>query len=274
MLAETEDRRFALTPVGAVFGSDHPSMLRQDLLVERSPEWMVPMQHLGDIVRDGGPTGFVREFGCELFDYLDANPAFGDVFNAHMTSLSQDETQLVLEALDTYDFSAFSRVCDIGGGHGHLLCHLLDAQPHLVGTVLERPTVIAEEDRLWAPKVGVEDRCTYEAGDMFEAVPAADAYFMKSIFHDWADEECRRILSTIHEAAPADGRLFVIEAVVPGPSESHIAKRLDMTMMVHAGGRERTESEYAPLFEKSGWTLVETWAPAEGPGSVLEATPI
>lgn len=133
VLEEDDDRRFSLTPVGELFQPDHPSMVRQDLLLERSPEWVLPMQHLGDVVRDGTPNGFVREFGCELFDYLEENPEFGDVFNTHMTSLSQNETHLVLEVLDSYDFSEFSHICDVGGGHGHLLCHLLDAHPHLEG---------------------------------------------------------------------------------------------------------------------------------------------
>jgi hypothetical protein len=44
-----------------------------------------------------------------------------------------------------------------------------------------------------------------------------------------------------------------------------------MTMMVHVGGRERTEAEYAALFEKAGWELVETWVPEAGPFSILEA---
>lgn len=271
VLNEDQERRFTLTPVGKRFQADHPDSVRHHLLVDRSPEWVLPMLHLGDIVEGGGPSGFVREFGHEFFDYLDENPAFAEVFNDHMTARSQRETEHVLEALDGYDFSEMSRVCDVGGGHGHLLCRLLETYPHLEGTVLELPSVIAEEEQLWAPKLDVADRCTYEAGNMFEAVPEADAFFMKFILHDWEDDDCGRILSNVREAAPADGRLFVIEAVIPGPNESHFAKRLDMTMMVHVGGRERTEAEYSALFEESGWTLEDTWVPSDGPLSVLEA---
>src|SRR5204863_197912 len=53
----------------------------------------------------------------------------------------------VLAALATYDFSAFAHVCDVGGGHGHLLCSLLGRYPHLRGTVLELPAVIADPAR-------------------------------------------------------------------------------------------------------------------------------
>ncbi len=65
--------------------------------------------------------------------------------------------------------------------------------------------------------------------------------------------------------------MFVVEAVVPGPGTDHFAKRLDMTMLVHLGGRERTESEYASLFERAGWEHVETYEPLAGPVSVREA---
>jgi hypothetical protein len=41
--------------------------------------------------------------------------------------------------------------------------------------------------RLWAHKMGVGERCVYIAGDMFQEVPAADAYLLKHILHDWSD---------------------------------------------------------------------------------------
>lgn len=271
VLEEDQDRRFSLAPVGELFRTDHPQSVRHHLLIDRSPEWVRPMLHLAEIVEDNGPNGFVREFGCDFFEYLERNPAFGEVFNDHMTGRSTRETEFVLEALEAYDFSRDSHVCDVGGGHGHLLCRLLETYPHLTGTVLELESVVQETDRLWAPKVGVADRCSYEAGDMFDAVPAADAYFMKFILHDWADDECIEILSNVHEAAPTDGRLFIVEAVVPGPETPHFAKRLDMTMMVHVGGRERTEAEYGRLLQRAGWTLNETRVPEEGPLTVLEA---
>lgn len=184
VLAEDHDRRFTLTPVGALFRADHPDSVRHALLVDRSPEWIRPMLHLEEVVREGGSDGFEREFGAGFFEYLEANPGFAEVFNDHMTERSRRESALVLDALVEDDLTRFDHVCDVGGGHGHLLASLLDAHPHLEGTVLERPGVVAEDDRLWAPKLGVADRCTYEAGDMFEAVPAADAYLMKFILHD------------------------------------------------------------------------------------------
>lgn len=271
VLTEDADRQFALTPVGERFQSDHPHSLRDEVLFLHSPEWVSAMFHLPEVVRDGEPNGFVREFGCGVFEYMETDPEFARLFNDFMTAASRGQSDAVLSALEDYDFGQFSSVCDVGGGHGHLLCHVLDAHPHLDGTVLDRPSVVREKSDRWDAKLGVEDRCTYVGGDMFEAVPVADAYFMKWILHDWSDEACVRILSTIHESAPPDARLFVVEAVVPGPETPHFSKRLDMTMLVHLGGRERTLAEYEALLDEADWELVDRWEPDEHYMTVLEA---
>lgn len=273
VVEERPRQRFALTPVGECFLADHPHSLRADLRFARSREYVSAMLHLPDIVREGDTNGFVREFGCGLYEYAEEHPAFGDAVSAFMTARLHRDADEVLDALDSADFAECSHVCDVGGGHGYLLARLLETRPHLQGTVLDLPGVVDESDRHEAPKVGVADRCSYVAGDMFEEVPTADAYLLKEILHNWDDEECVEILSTVREAAPPDGRVFVIEAIVPGPKTDHFAKQLDVTMMVLLGGRERAEAEYVTLLDRAGWEHVETHEASSERVSVLEAVP-
>lgn len=271
VLSEDDSRRFALTPVGQFFRADHPRSVRPGLVLFHSPEWIRALTHLPDILREGGPDGFVREYGRGIFDYMTDVPEFASAFNEFMTSMSHRQAEAFLGVLEEYDVSEFERVCDVGGGHGYLCCRLLEQYPALEGTVFDRPSVVAEEPTV-AMDFGVADRCDYVGGDMFESVPEADAYVLKWILHDWTDGECVDILSTVREAAPSDARLFVLEAVVPGPEQSHFSKQLDITMLVHMGGRERTRAEYASLLERAGWTIVDEWVPPEGPMRILEAT--
>lgn len=271
VLAEDGQQRFSLTELGEFFQQDHPQSVLPHLMFLHSREYVASMLHISDIMREGGPEGFIREFGCEIFDYIDDHEEFGRRFNRFMTFASQQQTDQVIAALDSRTLTGISTVCDVGGGHGHLLAHLLAEYPHLDGTVLERPSVIDEADERWPPQLGVDDRCRYVEGDMFDSVPAAEAYFMKWILHDWDDDECVEILSTIHDAAPPDGRLFIAEAVIHGPDQSGQAKHLDMSMMVLMGGRERTLSEYERLLERADWELTEQWVPEEGAMNVLEA---
>jgi predicted transcriptional regulator len=270
LLKEDNDRTFSLTPMGELFRRDHPQSLRGMTLLEEGPEHYALWKHLPDMVRDGRQNAFIREFGHMAFDHATQNAAYGEVFNEAMSSYSSTDNAWVLEALESYDFSKISHLCDVGGGHGHTLCSLLVKYPHLKGTVLELPNVIENKELLWAYKMGVGDRCTYVPGDMFKDVPPADVYMMKRIIHDWNDEECIQILSNLHQAAPHGGKVFIIEAVVSGPDTPHFSKLFDIHMMCWGTGRERTTEEYAGLLEGAGWKYLHTWYPSSSMLGVVE----
>jgi len=62
----------------------------------------------------------------------------------------------------------------------------------------------------------VADRCRVEAGDFFESVPAgADGYVLKQILHDWDDEPAAVILRRCREAMEPDGRVLIVERMLP-----------------------------------------------------------
>lgn len=98
----------------------------------------------------------------------------------------------------------------------------------------------------------------------------ADVYSLKMILHDWNDSECRQILRTIRCRAKADARVFIIEHIVPGPSESHFSKLFDIHMMCWGSGQERIEQEYASLLETSGWRFVTCHDPSHANIGVVE----
>lgn len=261
VLQEDQTKTFSLTPAGQLLRKDHPQSLRAMTLLEEGPEHYAAWKHLSALIQEGAQNGFAREFGAGAFEYAAQNPDYRAVFNDAMSSYSGMDKMLVLQALEAYDFSRISHVCDVAGGHGYMLCSLLAKYRHLKGTVLELPNVVLNKELLWAKKMGVADRCAYVAGDMFRAVPAADAYILKRILHDWNDAECLQILSTIHGAAPKQARVLIIEQVVPGPQTSHFSKLFDVHMLVWGSGLERTLEEYAGLLERSGWKCRQTWYP-------------
>jgi hypothetical protein len=62
----------------------------------------------------------------------------------------------------------------------------------------------------------------------------------------------------------ANGRLLVVEGIVPPGNEPSVCKFFDLAMMVLPGGMERTEDEYRRLFEAGGFSLkrivpTKTW---------------
>lgn len=94
---------------------------------------------------------------------------------------------------------------------------------------------------------------------------------LKHILHDRNDADCETILATVHEAAPVDARLFVVETLVPGPDVDHPSKQYDINMMVENGARERTRAEYETVIERTGWEFEGVRATDEGPLSVIQA---
>jgi len=271
LLVENDTRGFANSETGELFRSDHPQSMRYRVLVAEGPEHYAIWKHLPDIIRDGRQNGFVREFGAPAFEYAKTNERYRRAFDRGMTGHSIAQSNLVLEALRDYDFSSLRTICDIGGGHGHLICALLNAYPHLSGFVLDLPEVFNDPGHLWARKLGMEDRCTYVGGDMFKKVPPADAYSIKMILHDWNDEECIEILAKLRDTVTSRiGRIFIIEHVVPGPNEPHFAKLFDIHMMCWGTGRERTEGEYAGLMEAAGWKYCRAWYPRDRTIGIVE----
>jgi hypothetical protein len=272
-LTESQDRGFALTEAGSYLRCDHPESLRGVLLLEEGPEHYAAWKHLLELVRDGGEDGFQRELGRPLFVHAAEHERYGKDFNEAMTSYSASETAMFLEALGDRDLAGVKTLCDVGGGHGHLLCSVLAKYPHLHGVVLDLATAFQDERALWARRMGMESRCTYAAGDMFKQVPSADVYLMKHVLHDWNDAECVQILSNVRAAANVGARLLVAEFVVPSPTMPHFAKLFDIHMMCVSPGEERTAAEYGALFDKAGWRLLDARHSSFSPLSVIEAEP-
>lgn len=128
---EPNNSGFSVTPHGELLSKDHPQTLRGVTLLEEGPEHYAIWKHLPAMIKDGKQDGFVREFGCKLFEYRERNPDYAQVFNQAMSSYSSVQTTWVLEAFKGYDFSNVHHICDIGGGTGHLLGNLLVKYPHM-----------------------------------------------------------------------------------------------------------------------------------------------
>jgi hypothetical protein len=269
LLEERPDGTFRVTEEGGLLTEGHPRSLRGVALLEESPEHYALWTHLPEFVRTGDQGAFEEEHGYRLFEYPEEDPRYSRVFDEAMTSYSRTETAAVLEALDEPALDDVDHLCDVAGGYGYLLSHLLDAHPHVTGEVLELPKVVEEAGGL-PREVGVADRVTFTAGDMFEAVPEADGYLMKHVLHDWSDGQCVEILDNVRKAATEGAPVFVAELVVPGPDTPHFAKLFDIHMMVATTGRERTLEEYGELFDRAGMELAAHHTAEGRPMSVVE----
>jgi ubiquinone/menaquinone biosynthesis C-methylase UbiE len=269
VFAESKPHRFELTPLAVPLQSDAPGSLRARAILDCERAHWKAWGHLMHSVATGEPA-FDHTHGAPFFEYLEAHAAVASKFNAVMTDQTAVWAQAVVEA---YDFSGLGTLVDVGGGHGALLAAILAARPPVRGILYDQPQVVAGA-RLKLEAADVADRCDIIGGDFFEGVPAGgDAYLLKHILHNWDEPRCEAILRNCRRAMPQDGRLLVVETLIPPGNEPSYGKYLDLNMLVLLPGCERTEAQYGKLLEATGFTLSRVIG-TRSELSVLEAVPV
>jgi 2,7-dihydroxy-5-methyl-1-naphthoate 7-O-methyltransferase len=207
-------------------------------------------------VRTGRPA-YHEVFGQPFWDDLDAHPEVAESFDALMgpSGHGTPDPDVLLGG----DWADVQHVVDVGGGSGGLLAEVLRAHPHVRGTLVDLPRVVAAAGPLVA---GVADRVTTVGQSFFDPLPAgADLYLLKSILSDWPDEEAARILRRCADAARPGGRVVVLSGV--SPDEAGDAPP-ELLMLVLVGGKQRTLSQFRTLAAESGLRVAAAGHTAAG----------
>ncbi|KAJ8762787.1 hypothetical protein K2173_022916 [Erythroxylum novogranatense] len=132
-------------------------------------------------------------------------------------------------------FDGTNVLVDVGGGIGVTLSTIISNYPHIKGINFDFPHVLAQ-----APAYpGVE----HVGGDMFVSVPKADAIFLKEvircaivcgslnetcsgILHGYSEEQCLKSLINCWEELPDDGKLMVVESILPETPENEVSSHI------------------------------------------------
>jgi hypothetical protein len=269
IVSEGPAQRFSLTPLGEALKTGAPGAARSTLIAFGGPVfWRAWDETIYSL--ETGKTGFEKVWGMPFFDYLAQHPEAASHFSEAMVGFHGSEPPTVAEA---YDFSGIGTVVDVGGASGNMLAALLSRHPGLTGVLFDLPHVVRDAPALLKAR-GVDGRVTIEPGSFFERVPAGgDAYVLSHIIHDWSEEQCLTILGHCRKAMGPNGRLLIVETVLPEGNAPHQGKLQDLVMLVFPGGQERTEAEYGALLGKAGFRLRRV-VPTTSVVSIVEAVPV
>jgi hypothetical protein len=265
IFAEDEERRFLLTPLAESLRSDIPGSLRA-FGIMLGAEFYQSWGELLYSVQTGKP-GFDKRFGMPFFQFMTEHSERHAIYDAAMMVHGVAETEPMLDA---YDFSAFGTVIDVGGGQGRMLAAILNRHPAIEGILFDLPAV-AERSEAIISELGLSERCRIVGGDFFSSVPAADAYVLRHIIHDWDDKDAVTILRNCRDAMNPGGKVLLVETVIPPLNEPCFGKWLDLMMLI-VGGRERTEEQYRRLFAQAGLKLSRI-VPTAHEVSIAEGVP-
>ncbi|KAG9449144.1 hypothetical protein H6P81_009109 [Aristolochia fimbriata] len=217
------------------------------------------LYYLEDAVLDPSCEPFVKANGKTLFEFMGEDLRFRKVFHEAMRGGSIMTAAVIF---DKYKgFEDVKDIVDVGGSSGAVVAEIVAKYPHIRGRNFDLPYVIAN-----APQFpGVE----HVSGNMFESIPTAETIFMKSILHDWDDEQCIEILKNCWKALPDGGKVIDVDLVVPTKIENDLESLrvlgLDMTMMACCPrGRERTIEEFQYLRKAAGFAELKDFPVSNG----------
>lgn len=271
VFAEDENSRFGLTPLAAALQTGVPDSVRASTIMF-CEQWHWRLW--GDLLESvkTGKTAVDHIYGTSnLFEYFMQDLEAGKVFNEAMTSTSVTANDAVVTG---YDFSAFRKLVDVGGGEGSLLASILKAYPTVKGVLFDQASAIEDaQEKQYVEAEELKDRCELVAGDFFVSVPTGDAYILKTVIHNWDDERAVAILNNCRQAMTENGKLLLVELVIPPGNARSFGKFLDIEMLTVCGGCERTASEYSSLLKAAGFNLAQIISTLS-PWSVIEAVPV
>lgn len=247
----TMDRRtgaVALTRMGAVLRSDHPSSLRAWMRYKGMRSTVDAWGGLAASVRSGR-SSFEIVHGMSVWDWYAAHPDEERVFAATMRQATEISARAIARV---YPWPDGAVVCDVAGGIGTLLSVIV-AESRVRGVLVDSAGMLAEAERFLAER-GVADRIDRVEGDIFRAIDAtADVYLLKDVLHDWDDERCEKILSAVAASMPRGSRLVVIEYLQPRNRPNPFSPLIDLhTLTQRDGGRLRSKDELSELLVGAG----------------------
>jgi hypothetical protein len=255
---ETTPEHFRLTRLGRPLRRDVPDsvwasvIFWADLLAD---SWSL----LTDCVRTGKKAAEVRDPAVP--SRWSQDPDANSIFRAVMGTAPAEDYAPIARA---WDFSRAKVVADLGGGGGSLLLAVLGLNPHLRGMLVDREDSVAAARTRFAG-TELSSRCVLLAADLEQAVPSgADVYMLKHVLHGCGDAAAIALLRNCRAVVPQDGRLLVIEFVLPplvSRADPQIEVRLmsDLNMLAVTGGKERSEREWRALLEAAGFILIRVW---------------
>jgi SAM-dependent methyltransferase len=208
-------------------------------------------------VRSGRPA-YHEAFGRPYWEDLEANPAIGEEFDALMGPAGHgvpDPEVLV----DAAEWGNVRTVVDVGGGTGSLLAEVLRAHPHVRGTLVDLPRVVAKSEEVFEA-AGVANRVTPVGQSFFDPLPGGqDVYLLSKVLCDWPDAEATAILRRCAEAASPTGRVVAL-----GEGGVKETAAPELLMMVLVGGKDRTLEELRALANAAGLEVCKRGRQAAG----------
>lgn len=224
---------------------------------------------LTDALKTGAPQNETKHSDAPMFETLYADPARLEQFMSAMAGASGERFKVFV---NTFDFSKYKTLCDVGGATAQLSRFVATAHPHMHCTSFDLPEVAPIAER-YIETAGLQDRIVTATGDFFaDPLPRADIITMGMILHDWNLEKKKRLIAKAYDALPEGGAFIAIEALIDDARRENAAGLLmSLNMLIEFGDAfDFTGADFIGWCREAGFRDFET-LPLAGPASAAVA---
>ena len=263
------DARYSNTPETALFLDRNRAEYIGGLLEMANARIYRFWSDLTEALRTGQPQNEIKHTGEPLFAKLYEDPARLEQFMSAMAGASAANFNLFAE---TFDFSGYKSLCDVGGATAQLSCLVAANNPHISCISFDLPQVKSIAERR-ITRADLSDRVIARSGDFFvDSLPEADIITMGMILHDWNLEKKKILIGKAYDALPEGGALVVIETLIDNARrENAFGLMMSLNMLIEFGDAfDYSAADFFGWCREAGFQRFETM-PLAAPSSAAIA---
>jgi len=224
---------------------------------------------LTEALQTGKAQNEIKDSGEPIFAKLYAVPERLEQFMNAMAGVSAGNFKALA---NSFDFSGYQTLCDVGGATGQLACMVAAAHPHMRCVSADLPPVQPVAERRIA-QAGLSDRVTTAVIDFFaDPLPKADVITMGMILHDWNLDKKKHLIRLAYDALPPGGAFIVVEALIDDARrENAFGLLMSLNMLIEFGDAfDYSAADFKRWCSEAGFTRFEV-IPLAGPSSAAVA---
>lgn len=191
--------------------------------------------------------------GGNLFEVLYSDP---DRLKEFIHAMSGIQMGAFMAFAQTFDFSAYKTLVDVGGSAALLSLMVAKHQPHMTCISWDLPAVAPIANETIA-KFQLQDRVTTAGGDFFkDELPNADIIVMGNILHDWDEETKRMLIQKAYDALPSGGAFVAIEGIIDDErNKNAFGMMMSINMLIETGkGFDYTFADFNRWAKAAGFS--------------------
>ena len=172
----------------------------------------------------------------------------------------------------SFDFTKYKTLVDVGGSAGILSLMVAKHQPHMSCVTFDLPPVVPVADAT-IQKFQLSGRVKAAGGDFFSGpVPNADIVVMGNILHDWEEETKLMLMQKACDALPTGGAFVAIENIIDDERKQNaFGMMMSLNMLIETGkGFDYTFADFNRWAKVAGFTSTAI-LPLTGPASAAIA---